>query len=67
VFDGAPKIKSEIKSQIKIKIKSGSLRIVGTRFCRRWLAGDGVDSVCLMDRRQKLFGELCVGIGEDWA
>ncbi|PJK36403.1 hypothetical protein CWC48_14750 [Pseudomonas sp. S10E 269] len=34
MFDGAPKIKSQItsqiKSQIKITIKSGSLRIVGT-------------------------------------
>ncbi|MEX5545406.1 hypothetical protein Q1J68_07305, partial [Pseudomonas pergaminensis] len=30
VFDGAPKITSQIKSQIKITIKSGSLRIVGT-------------------------------------
>ena len=28
MFDGAPKVKSQIKSQIKIKIKSGSLRIV---------------------------------------
>jgi len=31
-FYGAPKIKS--------KIKSGSLRIVGTLFCRRRIAGE---------------------------